>query len=93
MVRITNDLLKAARGFEPLSMCQQLRPALINLKRIRANFAGMAQCFPEKLGSALLARNGSRLSGKLRIAAAGAYRHGRLDTAGTLVRMADDRRA
>jgi hypothetical protein len=49
----------------------------------------MAQSFPEKLGSALLARNGIAAVRQLCIAAAGAYRHGRLDTAETLVRMAD----
>ncbi len=49
----------------------------------------MAQSFPEKLGSALLARSGIAAVRQLRIAAAGAYRHGRLDTAGTLVRIAD----
>jgi hypothetical protein len=49
----------------------------------------MAQSFLEKLASAMLDRNGMGAVRQFRNAAAGAYRHGRLDTAGTLVRMAD----
>jgi len=49
----------------------------------------MTQTFPEKLGSVVLAHKGVAAIRQLRIAAAGAYRHGHLDTAGTLVRMAD----
>ncbi len=49
----------------------------------------MAQSFPEKLASAVLACNGSVAIRQLRNAASGAYRQGRLDTAGTLLRMAE----